>query len=439
MSVEVQIGVWVAVLGSLCAVACAVPGTLLVLRRQSMMGDAISHTVLPGLAIAFLITHSRDPLPMFIGAVLIGLLTALAVQWVQRLGRMDSGTSMGVVFTTLFALGIVLMSGDLLRSVDLDAKCVLYGNVDAAASSIILKQVAVPRELWTLGGVLAMNALLVGVFYKEFKVSAFDPALADSLGISSRAMHYLLMTMTAITTVAAFEVVGSIIVIAMLIVPAATAYLLTDRFGWMFVWSVVFGVLAVIGGTVAAVTVPTWFGYTATVSAGAMAVAGGLLFVGVWFASPRHGLASKYVHRAAMSLRVLREDVLGLLYRLEEMRVVDHAEGTPRFLRRVLDAGPIASRLALRALERRGLICATAGVYALTDAGRDRARRLVRTHRLWESYLAHHMHIPVDHVHGSAEVLEHVTTDEMQDRLADETAQPMYDPHGKRVPPAGRE
>lgn len=435
MPTEVQIGLWVAVLGSLCAAACALPGTLLVLRKQSMMGDAISHTVLPGLAIAFLVTHSREPLPMFIGAVVIGLLTALAVQWVQRLGRMDSGTSMGVVFTTLFAVGIVLMSSDLLHSVDLDANCVLYGNVDTAAANVIFNERAVPREIWTLGGVLGLNALLIGLFYKQFKVSAFDPALADSLGISSRAMHYLLMTMTAVTTVAAFEVVGSIIVIAMLIVPAATAYLLTDRFGWMFVWAVVFGVLAAALGTVAAVTVPTWFGYKDTVSAGSMAVVGGLLFIGVWFVSPRHGLISKQLHRAALSLRVLREDVLGLLYRLEEMQVANRADGSSGFVRRVLGAGPIASRLAFGALKRRGLICAVSGVYELTDDGRARARRLVRTHRLWESYLAHHMQIPLDHVHAPAEVLEHVTTDDMQDRLADETAQPTYDPHGKRVPP----
>lgn len=430
-----ELDIWVAVLGSICAAACALPGTVLVLRRQSMMSDAISHTVLPGLAIAFIITLSRDPLPMFFGAAVVGLLTAFAVQWVQKLGRMDAGAAMGVVFTSLFAVGLLLLSNDTLQNVDLDPGCVLYGNIDTAAANIVLSDTLLPREIWTNGGVLLLNTLLFVVFYKEFKLTAFDPALADSLGVSSRFMHYLLMAMTAVTTVVAFETVGSVIVIAMFIVPAAAAYLLTDRFGLMLVFAVVFAVACAALGTLAATAVPAWFGYRETVSAGAMATVAGLLFIAVWLTAPRHGLISKHLGRVALNLRILREDILGLLYRLEEM--TDTAPDAPfaHTMRAVLSPSPIAARLALATLSRNRLIDRSGGAVRLTEPGRSRARKLVRTHRLWETYLARHIDIPVSHVHGSAEKLEHVTSEQMQRQLDAETAQPTHDPHGKAVPP----
>ena len=429
-----ELNLWVAILGSICAASCALPGTVLVLRKQSMMGDAISHTVLPGIAIAFLLTHSRAPLPMFLGAAVVGIITAFAVQWVQKLGRMDAGAAMGVVFTSLFAIGLLLMSSDLLHRVDLDAECVLYGNIDAAAGHIVASDTLIPRQLWTNASVLLLNTLLFVGLYKEFKLTAFDPALADSLGISSRFMHYLLMTITAVTTVVAFETVGSVIVIAMLIVPASAAYLLTDRFNHMLVIAVAFAVLTATLGTFASVTVPTWFGFGETVSAGAMATVAGLGFILVWLIAPRHGLISKRLTRLALNRRILREDILGLLYRLEEV-ATDHDTPFQQTLRAVLHPGPINTRLALATLASKNYITRDGGAVTLTDTGRTRARQLVRTHRLWETYLSKYIDVPVDHVHGSAERLEHVTDDHMQRRLADETAFPTTDPHGRAVPP----
>ena len=220
---------WIVIVGSLCAAACALPGTLLVLRKMSMMGDAISHTVLAGLAIAFLVTHRRDPATMFVGAVVIGLVTALLIQLVGSLGRTEIGASMGIVFTSLFAMGLVLMR-QAIDHVDIDPDCVLYGAIEATYfDQITWMGMNLPRAAIINGGAGIFNLLLIVVLYKEFKVSAFDPALSTTLGINANVMHYLLMTMTAVTTVAAFETVGSILVIAMLIVPPATAYLLTDR------------------------------------------------------------------------------------------------------------------------------------------------------------------------------------------------------------------
>ncbi len=219
-----EIDTWIVVTGALISMACAVPGVFLLLNKQSMLGDAISHAVLPGLAIAFLISGTRDPLPMFVGAVAAGLFTGVLTEIIHRRGRVDSGAALGVVFCSLFALGLVLIRLAADR-VDLDPNCVLYGSIETA----VIDSGLVPRIAWLSGGMLAANLLLAGLFYKELRISAFDPALSTSLGIPARWMQHGLTIVTAMTTVVAFESVGSILVIAMLIVPGATALLLSHR------------------------------------------------------------------------------------------------------------------------------------------------------------------------------------------------------------------
>ncbi|MHC5005007.1 MAG: metal ABC transporter permease, partial [Planctomycetota bacterium] len=312
------IDTWIVVIGVLCATSCALLGNFLVLRRLSMMGDAISHAVLPGLAIAFLISGSRASVGMFLGAAIAGVLTALFTQWVHGIGRVDRGASMGVVFTTLFALGLVLIvrAAD---HVDLDPGCVLYGSIELAPlDRVELGGVAVPRAALVLGGVLLLNATCVALLFKELRISGFDPDLATTLGINASVMHYLLMTLVAITTVACFESIGSILVIAMLIVPAAAAHLLTDRLGTMIAVSLVIAAASAALGHVAAITVPPWIGFRGTSTSGMMATVAGVLFAGSMLLGPRHGIISRLVHRGRLRARILREDVLALLYRLEE-------------------------------------------------------------------------------------------------------------------------
>lgn len=290
---------WIVVIGALCAVACALPGCYLLLRQMSMMGDAISHAVLPGLAMAFLLTGSRASVPMFIGAAVVGVMTAVFTQWVSRMGKVESGASMGIVFTTLFALGLILIARGAER-VDLDPGCVLYGAIELAPLDIAVElavgthQLAVPRAAVVLAAVLVLNVVVIVLFFKEFKISSFDPALASALGFNAGLMHYLLMVLVAITTVAAFEVVGSILVIAMLIVPPAAAYLLTRRLWQMLLLSAVVGIVSAAAGHAGAIVLPPLIGFSGTSTAGMMAVAAGLQFLLAWVARHiwrRHGQA----------------------------------------------------------------------------------------------------------------------------------------------------
>ena len=266
---------------------------------MSMMGDAISHAVLPGLAIAFIITGTRASVPMFIGAAAAGVLTAVFTQWISKLGNVDRGAAMGIVFTTLFAVGLLLIR-QAADNVDIDPDCVLHGSIEfTPLDTVAIGNLFIPRAAIVNGSVLLLNLAIIIVLFKELKLSAFDPDLADTLGFSSRFLHYLLMTMVAVTTVAAFESVGSIIVIAMLIVPPATALLLTHRMVPMLVIATATAALSAIIGHLSAIIVPTWFGQTSSTStSGRSAFAAGLLFALAWLFSPLEGIVTRRLRRS---------------------------------------------------------------------------------------------------------------------------------------------
>jgi manganese/zinc/iron transport system permease protein len=426
-----QIDGWIIAAGVLCAMACALLGNFLVLRKMSMMGDAISHAVLPGLAAAFLITGSRDSVPMFIGAAVVGVLTAVLTQWVAKFGKVEESASMGVVFTALFAIGLIMIvrAAD---KVDLDPGCVLYGATETIAADALGGRV--PGAVWKLAAVFGIDLLFVILFFKELRISSFDPELATTVGVNATFMHYLLMTLVALTTVASFETVGSVLVVAMLIVPAAAAHLLTDRLGSMVLVSLILAAASAIGGHLLATTVPLALGLPDTNTAGMMAVVAGLLFTIAMLGSPRHGVISKMLHRTSVTLRVAREDLLGLFYRHEEMHGTEQPAPAAQVMKEAVVGGPVLGRLALRKLARLGEIEQLDGGYRLTSRGREEARQLVRAHRLWEGYLQSHTTLPVDHLHAPAERLEHVTSAAMREQLAGE-GEPTTDPQGKVIPP----
>ncbi|MCA9242737.1 MAG: metal ABC transporter permease [Phycisphaerales bacterium] len=429
-----SLDVWIVAIGAISGVACALPGVFLLLRRMSMMGDAISHAVLPGLALAFLLTNTRDPYVMLTGAAIVGVLTAVFTQWIHSAGRVDEGASMGVVFTVLFALGLILIV-QAANHVDLDPGCVLYGDIEAGPlETLRFAGLALPRSVWINGGVLVINAAIIFALYKEFRISTFDPTLSTTLGINATFMRYLLMTLVAITTVAAFETVGSILVIAMLIVPAATARMWSDRLGNTLLVAAAVAALSAPIGHWLALEGPAWFGYPGvdTKTAGGIAIAlGGLFALSVVFA-PRHGVVSKALHRLRLSVRVAREDLLGLLHRLGELgRPAENA--MVNRLMRATQVGPITLGLAMRSLRREGLVTGR-GRVQLSQRGAEAARDIVRSHRLWETYLEQHLALPADHLHHAAELLEHVTSPEMREGLERETGQPELDPHGKPIP-----
>lgn len=288
---------WVMAAGVLCNISCALLGCYLVLRRMSLLGDAITHAILPGLALAFMLTHSRHILPMMIGALVVGVLTTFLTQALSRWGKVPEDSSMGVVFTSLFALG-VLMITFVADQVDLDPGCVLYGDIGATPGYPLIIgdwEAPVPRQVAILGVVMLVNMAAIALFYKELKIVSFDPMLAVSMGINATLVHYGLMTLVAGTAVASFESVGSILVVAMLIAPPAAAHLLTDRLSVMLILASALGAIAaIVGYLISAYVIDT-------PPAAMMAVVAGVEFALAVFFAPRHGIVSKKLHRRALA------------------------------------------------------------------------------------------------------------------------------------------
>ena len=421
---------WVILTASLAALACGLAGVYLVLRRLSMLGDAISHAILPGLAGAFILTGSRDVGAMLLGAAAVGLLTALLSSALHRVGQVHEDAALGVVFTTLFALGVLLISW-VARDIDLDPGCVLYGLIEFIPfDTVRLAGLDIPRAALTLALASAAVLAVITLFHKEIRLVAFDPYLATTMGFSALLVHGGLLALIAGVTVVSFESVGTILVVTMLIAPGATAHLLTDRFGRLYALAAVLAVSAAVLGYLLALR---WN----TSVAGMISVVAGAQFAAAALLAPRHGVLGRVANRARLALRIAREDVLGLLYRWHE-RAADDPRARPLRLpevRAALDTGWLASA-AVATLRRRGEIARDPdGTLRLTPLGLTDARQIVRTHRLWELYLARHLGLKPDHLHAPAHRVEHFITPALGAHLADAAGPTAADPHGRPIPP----
>jgi manganese/zinc/iron transport system permease protein len=446
---------WIILAGILGSVSAALLGNFLVLRKMSLLGDAISHAVLPGLVVAFFLSGvrpswilvqrlnltipwfemsrhgSRTIWIMFAGAVVSGIVTAILTQWIKNQGKIDEGASMGVVFTTLFALGLVFIV-QAADYVDLDPGCVLYGSIETTPlDTISIFQLKVPRVVITLACVCLLNLLFVLTFYKELKLSSFDPSLATTSGFNASFMHYLLMTLVAVTTVACFESVGNILVVAMLIVPASTALLLSERLGMVIVLSAVIASLSAVLGHIGAITIPKCFGFGSSTTAGMMAVAGGIIFFVVSLFAPRSGVVVRWARRKYLGLKILSEDIVSAIYRFEER---GQTKVSINELSSILIANPWSVKLARWWQLQQGLIQRENEFSMLTERGREAARGLVRTHRLWESYLVDQAGSSIERIHMQAERLEHFTNEDLKKQLQSAGGDVKVDPHGREIP-----
>ncbi|MEQ9468127.1 MAG: metal ABC transporter permease [Ekhidna sp.] len=264
---------WIILTGSLVAVSCALLGSFLILRKMSMVGDAISHSVLPGIVIAFFIAGSMQSIWMLVGAGILGILTTFLIEFFHQKGRLQTDASIGVTFTWLFALGVILVTY-YAGNAHIDQDCILYGEIAYVPIDLLYNSAGDPigpKAVVILSVVLILILAFILLFYKELFVTTFDAAYAKAIGISTTKWHYALMSLVSLTTVASFESVGAILVVALLITPAASAYLITNQLKTMLILSSVFGILSSFFGY--------WLSYLLDGSiAGAMVTVSGIIF-----------------------------------------------------------------------------------------------------------------------------------------------------------------
>ena len=285
-------------IGALAAVACALPGNFLVLRRQALSGDAISHVVLPGIVVAFLVTGTEAAMPMLIGSAVAALVAVVLIEAIGRFARIEPGAAMGVVFTAMFAGGVLLLEQSDTSGVHLDVEHALFGNLesliwlDASGWGSLVDPAALaglPVELPRMALALVVVALFLFLFWRPLALSTFDEGFARGLGLRTGPLGLALVVVSAIAAVAAFDAVGSIIVIAMFICPPAAARLMTNRLEHQIWWSVAFAALSAVLGYVLAGYGPLWFGARDAVSAAGMiaAVSGVILGLACLFGPHR--------------------------------------------------------------------------------------------------------------------------------------------------------
>ncbi len=357
-------------IAAVTALACALPGVFLVLRRTAMLSDAISHTVLLGIVIGFFLTGDLASPLLIVGAAGVGLLTVSLTSLIERTRLVKADAAIGLVFPALFSLAVILISR-YAGNVHLDTDAVLVGELAFAPfDRLLIGGVDVgPRGLYRMGGILLINLLFIGVFYKEMKLSTFDAGLAAALGFLPGLLHYALMGLVSLTVVAAFDIVGSVLVVALMITPAAAAYLLTDRLPRMLGLSALLGGLSALSGYALAHALDASI-------AGSMATMSGVIFLLAFLLAPQRGLLALARRRARqrwdfaqtmLAIHLFNHE--GLPEAGQESQVAhlsDHLRWPPEF------AAGVVRRAAAR-----GWVQPVGAHLLLTEQGREQARRAV--------------------------------------------------------------
>lgn len=408
----------------LLSIGSAAIGCFALLRKRALVGDAVAHAVLPGVALAFLVVGTKDPFALIIGAGLSGWISMVAMDFVVRNSRIREDAAIGMTLSVFFGLGILLLthiqqSGNASQS-GLDS--FLFGQ----AASLLEQDIIV----FGTASLLLLGIIIIS--FKELKIVSFDPAFASALGLPVRAVELLMTTLLVLAVVVGIQAVGVVLMAAMLITPAAAARYWTDRLGLMITLSVLIGILSGIGGSYVSYIEPhmptgPWI----------VVVASTIFFISL-LTAPRRGMIPRALRRISMRKRTLQENILKTLHRLDELANVSEGPYT-------LDE--IRSRRAIPIPRlRRGLKNLTGGRYlrrsqegseirwALTSDGVRRGARITRLHRLWEVYLTQYLQIASDHVHDDADTIEHVLTPELEARLEQLLDRPQSDPHSQTIP-----
>lgn len=396
---------------SMVGIMCGILGCFIVLRNMSLVGDALAHAILPGVVVAFLIV-GYSTLAFFTGSVLAGLLTAVGITWIQHRVNTKNDAAIGIVFTAMFSLGVIGISYiSRNQGVHLDLKDFLFGNVLGVADTDLL--------LTALVTVYVVISIVV--FYRYLFVSTFQPVVAETMGIPVRLIHYFLMLLLSFAVVASLQTVGVILVVAMLITPAATALLLSSRMERVILLAAGLGLLSAVLGLFLAIVFKTTPGP-------AMAVTATILYLLTVIFAPGKGLIAKAVRRWQLRVRIDREDILKGIYRTTQKGGVPTQE-----LREKLEISWFNWRRSLRYLRRNAWLEAEG--LQLTSRGEQGAKRLVRAHRLWETYLATEVGLNKEQIHMDAERYEHLLSDEVLNAVDKQLGFPQVDPHGSPIPP----
>ena len=409
----------------LLGVACGVLGSFVVLRRQSLLGDAIGHAVLPGVVAGFLLAGNKSMPALMIGALAAGLLAAGMIALLQRTTILKSSECMGVVFTGFYAIGIMLVKRlqNTQASGQSGLERFLFGQIVGISFD----------DLLLMGGIAAAALACVIAFWRTLAVSSFDADFAAAAGTPAVRVEILLTVLLTVAIVIGIQAVGVVLVAAMLVTPAATAYLLTDRLHRMVLLGALFGALSGVIGIALSILLARP-GRDMPTGATIVLAAGTIFAVAITFA-PTYGVVPRLARLVRKRRQTAAENLLRTMYLMLERRGgddrrfgVDDIAAVRHELR-----GQIR-RMAREAARRGWIESDSADPLILTDTGLAEARRVVRNHRLWELFLTQEAKLAADHVHSDAEYIEHVLPRDVVEKLERMLHHTGHDPHGRPIP-----
>jgi len=397
---------------SIVGITCGLLGSFIVLRNMALIGDALAHAILPGVVFAFYIV-GLSTLSIFIGSVIAGLITAIVITWIQGNVNTKNDAAIGIVFTTMFAIGVVGISA-INRSpgVHLDLKDFLFGTIMGINN----------EDIYLLIGIGIYVVISVAVFYRYLFVSTFQPVIAETMGISVRLIHYFLMLLLSFVIVASLRAVGIILVVAMLITPASTALLLSDKLNKVVMISALIGFGSAVTGMFLAIQFNTTPGPM-------MAIMAASFYILAVFLSPQKGLIFKSIRNRNLRNKIHLEDTLKQAFRLQQKGNL-----TFKNLQEQLGYNTNLLRKNLNKMSRNNILDLKPSL-SLTQDGKNMANKLIRAHRLWETYLVTEMGLSAEQIHEDAEKYEHLLTDDMLDEVDAKLGFPKEDPHGSPIPP----
>ncbi|NNK57237.1 MAG: iron chelate uptake ABC transporter family permease subunit [Desulfofustis sp.] len=397
--------------GSIIAVVASVVGCLVVLRRMAFLGDALSHAMIAGVAGGYLVMKLLFSLEahapgMLLGSLIAAITTVALISFVSRISRVKEDTAIGIMYTGIFALGVVAVS--IFRHyIHIDLMHFIMGDILGVADT----------DLWVSAFVAAIVLTILILFFRHFQITTFDPIMAASIGLPVMFIDYLLTICVSLVVVSAVSMVGVILVVGLLITPAATAYLLCDRLDKMMWLAALFGVTSVVGGLYLCVWLDSAGG-------GAIMLFCTLQFLVVLAVAPKYGLMARWLRLRNLIPQQQVEDILTTILRYEKptpmsviLQYVEQEKGIKK---------------ALGSMIGEGLLSEAEKGYSLTDAGHREATKVLKAHRLWETYLES-IGTPQEELHPTAHQLEHISDRSTVDYLDEKLGKPATDPHGKTI------
>ncbi|MEM6322006.1 MAG: iron chelate uptake ABC transporter family permease subunit [Bacteroidota bacterium] len=396
---------------SMVGLMCGVLGCFIVLRNMALIGDALAHAILPGVVVAFVIV-GYSTIGFFTGSVIAGLLTAVGITWIQHNVKTKNDAAIGIVFTAMFAIGVIGISSVSREGVHLDLKDFLFGNVLGVSN----------EDLYLTAGVTFYVIASIVVFYRYLFATTFQEVMAQTMGISVKRIHYFLMLMLSFAVVASLGTVGVILVVAMLITPASTALLLSDRLEKVLVIAGIVGFLSAIIGLILAIILDAPPGPS-------IAVVATLFYLVAVFFSPKKGMVFSYFQKRKLQRKINVEDILK-----EGLKLERQGDFNRKNLQKKLGLSSTVLQRYLRQLTTQKLLETDKEKVKLTPKGQEEALRLVRAHRLWETYLVNRIGLSTEQIHEDAEKYEHLLSEEILDEVDATLGFPKEDPHGSPIP-----